>query len=165
MPELPEVETIVRALRNGGRGGASIIQRKIISAELLWNKTLASPSLHVFQSEIINQTVEEIHRRGKFIVISLDNGYLLTHLRMSGDLRVDIPPLAQPLPHDRFLLNFQDGSRLAFNDTRKFGRVWFTHSPDSVFKSLGIEPFDESLSVDRFYCCLQRKKKQIKFYY
>lgn len=162
MPELPEVETIVRALKNGGRGSASILGKKIKSGELLWQKTLAYPAGSEFQAAITNRHVVNVGRRGKFIDIDLGESHLLIHLRMSGDLRVELPPLSETLPHDRFLLNFQDGSRLAFNDTRKFGRIWLTQSTTTPLKNLGIEPFDEALTTDLFYLNLHKKKKQIK---
>jgi formamidopyrimidine-DNA glycosylase len=162
MPELPEVETIVRALRDGGRGSQSIVQKRIGLPEVLWSKTLAKPAIEPFVTAITDQTVVDVKRRGKFIIIQLDAGNLLVHLRMSGDLRVDHPPLALVLPHDRFLLNFQDGSRLAFNDARKFGRVWFTLDPDEIIGSLGYEPLDEALTSQVLYSNLQRKKKYIK---
>ncbi len=162
MPELPEVETIVRALKHGGRGGESILGRRIDSAELLWRRTLAIPSPDLFLQDILSRQIQDVSRRGKFVVIHLDKRALLIHLRMSGDLRVDLPPLSNPQYHDRLLLNFKDGSRLAFNDTRKFGRVWLLKSTESVFSSLGFEPFDEQLTDERFFSGLQKKKKQIK---
>jgi len=162
VPELPEVETIVRALKNGGRGSASILGRKIRSGDLLWQKTLAYPGGSEFQAAITDRHVVNVSRRGKFIDIDLGENHLLIHLRMSGDLRVELPPLSEALPHDRFLLNFQDGSRLAFNDTRKFGRIWLTQSTTTPLKNLGIEPFDEALTTDLFYLNLHKKKKQIK---
>ncbi len=162
MPELPEVETIIRALKNGGRGGETILGRRIDSAELLWMRTLAVPSPVDFLKDIKDRPIQDITRRGKFIVIHLDGRILLLHLRMSGDLRVDIPPLSQPQPHDRLLINFKDGYRLAFNDTRKFGRAWLLKSTESVFFRLGIEPFNEELTEERFFFKLHKKKKQIK---
>src|SRR5512133_1852702 len=128
MPELPEVETIVRALKNGGRGSKSILQKKVLDAELFWSKSLATHSLSDLRTLITHKTVTDITRRGKFVVIHFDNEFLFIHLRMSGDLRVDSAPLSPPLAHDRFLISFEDGSRLVFNDARKFGRVWFTDS-------------------------------------
>jgi formamidopyrimidine-DNA glycosylase len=162
MPELPEVETIVRALKNGGRGSESILQKKVLDAELFWSKSLATHSLQDLRLNLVHKTVTDVTRRGKFVVIHFGNEFLFVHLRMSGDLRVDRPPLSPPLAHDRFLINFEDGSRLAFNDARKFGRVWFTASPALLTKNLGIEPFDGELTTERLFANLQRKKKQIK---
>ncbi len=162
MPELPEVETIVRALRDGGRGGQSILHRKVESPAILWEKTLAIPQAGNFASAIVGQIVTDVKRRGKFVVIQFDSGTMLIHLRMSGDLRVDQPPLLPLLPHDRFLLNFDDGSRLVFNDARKFGRVWFALDSHEILDKLGFEPFDNTLTTEVLFSNLQRKKKHIK---
>ncbi len=162
MPELPEVETIVRALRLGGRGGSSILKNTVESANVLWSKTLAAPTIDEFHARIAGCTIIAITRRGKYINIQFDRGYLLIHLRMSGDLRV-IPSIDELLlPHDRFILNFTNGSRLVFNDARKFGRVWNLDDPAGIFARLGFEPFDPSLTADLFFINLHRKKKSIK---
>jgi len=162
MPELPEVETIVRALKHGGRGGAPIIGKKVSDANLLWDKTLSTPSFEKFEGKISKTTIKDITRRGKFVVIHLDNEFLLIHLRMSGDLRIDPPPVLPPQNHDRLLIYFEDGYRLAFNDTRKFGRAWLVSNPEIVTGNLGPEPFDTTLMASDFYMRLQRKKNQIK---
>ena len=82
------------------------------------------------------QTVQRLSRRAKLIQIHLDRDTLLIHLRMSGDLRVE-PISADMQKHDRLLLNFTDGLRLAFNDTRKFGRVWLTDDPAALTSQSG----------------------------
>jgi formamidopyrimidine-DNA glycosylase len=162
MPELPEVETIVRALRNGGRGDVSILNRRIQSVDLRWAKTLAMPGVEEFSGCITGQQITDVSRRAKYVIIHLETAYLLIHLRMSGDLRVLQPPLPPPAPHDRLLITFMDGSRLVFNDTRKFGRVWLTEDPESVIGSLGPEPLNGSLSPEKFFSNLHSKKKYIK---
>lgn len=160
MPELPEVETIVRALRNGGRGGPSIVGKQIQSVELLWDRTLAEPDRENFEVRLPGQLVTGVDRRGKFIIIPLSQETLLIHLRMSGDLRVG--QAAELLPHDRLIVNFTDGARLAFNDARKFGRVWLKMDAGGVLGRLGPEPFDPALTADRFYSSLQTHRRQIK---
>jgi len=162
MPELPEVETIVRALRNGGRGDASILHRRIQSVDLRWARTLASSEAGEFERRLIGQEINDVARRGKYVVIHLDGEFLLIHLRMSGDLRVETPPLAPPSTHDRLIISFTDSTRLVFNDTRKFGRVWLTKDMNSVTGSLGPEPFDSGLSPEIFFHNLHSKKKYIK---
>lgn len=160
MPELPEVETIVRALRSGGRGGPSIVGKQIQSVDLLWKRTLAEPDAETFARRVTGQQVMSIDRRGKFILIQLERDTLLIHLRMSGDLRVE--QAAERQPHDRLLLNFADGARLAFNDARKFGRVWLTADGSMVLGGLGPEPFDAGLTADVFFASLQNRRRQIK---
>jgi formamidopyrimidine-DNA glycosylase len=66
------------------------------------------------------------------------------------------------LPHDRFALVFSDGSRMVFNDARKFGRVWFDKTPENIFNKLGMEPFDDTFTPAVFSKSIKNKKKQIK---
>lgn len=160
MPELPEVETICRALRSGGRDAPAIVGWKIKRAEILWQKTLAEPGLDEFSNRVEGQQVVDVHRRGKFIVILLSDGYMIVHLRMSGDLRVD-PDTMELLPHDRLVVWFQNGYHLAFNDTRKFGRVWLRKDVDGLLHRLGPEPLEID-DVEDFYQRLISRKRQLK---
>jgi formamidopyrimidine-DNA glycosylase len=77
MPELPEVETIIRNLR------PALLGKTILSAELRWDRTLASPSPARFLKRIRGQQIEDIFRRAKFIHIKLSSYHLIIHLRMS----------------------------------------------------------------------------------
>lgn len=160
MPELPEVETISRALREGGRDAPSIVGWEIISSDLRWQKTLAEPSLSGFNEKIIGQRVLNIQRRGKFIVIHLENHFLVVHLRMSGDLRVESDE-QEIQKHDHLIIWFDNDMHLAFNDPRKFGRVWLLDDVEPLFAHLGPEPF-EIESVESFHQMLTKHKRQIK---
>lgn len=162
MPELPEVETIVRALRNGGRGDVSILDRRIETVELSWARTLAYPDKDEFSHRLAGQQITDVTRRGKYVIIHLNGDFLLIHLRMSGDLRVNTPPAPAAESHDRLIIGFEDGYNLVFNDTRKFGRVWLTREPSEVTGNLGPEPFDLTFTPGIFYQNLHRKKKYIK---
>ena len=160
MPELPEVETICRALRNGGRGAPSILGWQMKKADLLWNKTLATPSPAKFLQKIIDQSIVDIFRRGKFIVIQLTNGYLVVHLRMSGDLRVE-EGQSEIQTHDRLMVSFYNGMRMVFNDPRKFGRVWLLRDLEVLFNKLGPEPLTLT-SAEEFHQMLSKHKRQLK---
>ncbi len=162
MPELPEVETIARALREGGRGGPPVIGRTIAGARLLWPRTLAEPDFDSFLQRTAGQKIEAVGRRGKFLALSLTDGMLFIHLRMSGDVRVE-PGGDQPLqPHDRLVIDFTDGYRLAFNDARKFGRAWLVTDPAGVTGKLGPEPLEESFTAEQLYRRLHAVNRQIK---
>lgn len=161
MPELPEVETIAANLRAGTNSNPSLVGRRIRGAQLLWERTLAEPTPAKFAARIINQSIESIGRRGKFLVMSLSEGTLLFHLRMSGDLVVE--PGETPIaPHHRLILELEGGIRLAFNDTRKFGRVWLTPNPGAVLDKLGPEPLSDTLTTTRFYEMLHARHRQLK---
>jgi len=171
MPELPEVETIVRSLRNPADWPFSdsqfmntrpgVIGRKVASASVFWPRTLATPGEQDFYEHIAGQSVLGVDRRGKFILLRLDRETLLVHLRMSGDLRVE-PQAAELLKHDRLLLNFEDHSRLVFNDTRKFGRAWLVQDPSTVLKNLGPEPLDLALTGLELYLRLHNSARNVK---
>ncbi len=171
MPELPEVETIARSLRNPRDLSYSpnspmdekpgIIGRTISHVKVLWERTIAEPSPTIFVEAVSGQTVIDVSRRGKFLVIKISQGCLLLHLRMSGDIRIE--PLATEVQaHDRVLLGFADEMRLSFNDTRKFGRLWYVRDPQSVLGKLGPEPLDETLDAGLWYENLKRYKRQLK---
>lgn len=167
MPELPEVETIVRALRDGGRGQPSILGRTIADARLLWKRTLAHPSENEFRKTLKQTRIEAIDRRGKFIILTLNRNFLLIHLRMSGDLRVEKSLDGKSRktanqPHDRCILTFVDGLCLVFNDTRKFGRIWLVADAAEILRDLGPEPFSKELTPRRFHAMISARNRQLK---
>lgn len=161
MPELPEVETIAAALRQGSKDNPSLIGRQVIGALVLWEKTVSGMPPQEFTNRIQGQRIQDIGRRGKYLLFHITNDVLLIHLRMSGDLLVepDSNPVAQ---HYRLVIRLDRGLRLAFNDPRKFGRVWLTHTPDLVLGLLGPEPLDERLSGQDFYRRLHACRRQLK---
>ena len=155
MPELPEVETIVRRLR------ADLIGRKIETADLLWERTLATPKPAHFKKNIVGQSIDSVNRRAKYIVLTLSVDTLLIHLRMSGDvlLRKEDEPIHK---HDRMILHFDNGHYLAFSNMRKFGRVWFTPTPEDILGKLGPEPLDDNFTAEMLFERLKQHKRQIK---
>ena len=161
MPELPEVETIANGLRQGGFGSPSILNQRILEARLFWDRTLAIPSPKEFYTRVAGQTITAVNRRGKFLLLTLNQDSLIFHLRMSGDLIVETAEAIIP-PHHRLVLRLQNEYRLGFNDTRKFGRVWLVNDPIQVVSGLGPEPFDPGLTPNIFYASLLRCRRQIK---
>ena len=161
MPELPEVETIARTLRLGTNGLPGLPGRTVTHALIQWARTLAEPLPAIFASQIEGLTFKDVSRRGKFLVCEIPPFYLLTHLRMSGDLK--IVTLAEPAgSHDRVTLELDNNTRLVFNDTRKFGRMWFTPNPESVLQSLGPDALDPDLQPEKFFGMLHGKKRMLK---
>lgn len=135
--------------------------RTIHSTRLLWKRTLAAPSPRLFASQIIGQEILHVGRRAKFLQFQLSRDHLLIHLRMSGDLWVQ-GSRYEPAKHDRLLIHLSGGKCLVFNDTRKFGRVWLTDSPEEVTGNLGPEPFDPAFTPQVFFSRLQSRQRQIK---
>ena len=155
MPELPEVETIVRNLR------PALLGKTILSANLLWDRTLVSPSPALFQKRIRKQSIQDISRRAKFLQIKLSTYHLIIHLRMSGDLLVVLGGY-QPAKHDRLLLHLTDDWTLIFSDPRKFGRVWLVEDPAEIFQNLGPEPLSDEFTPAWLYASLQSQHRQLK---
>jgi formamidopyrimidine-DNA glycosylase len=161
MPELPEVETIARILRQGLPNQPPILGHHILGSRLLWARTLAEPNPGEFHSRLVGQVLDNISRRGKYLVFQLSSGWLLFHLRMSGDLMVR-PADTTAETHDRLLLELDGDLQLAFNDARKFGRVWLVDDANRVLGDLGPEPLDESFSAQNLFARLQRTHRQLK---
>lgn len=155
MPELPEVETIVRTLR------PQLAGQKIVSAVVLWPRTLVGMSEDEFVGKISGQVVEQVSRRAKFLDIQLTGFHLFIHLRMSGDLSVKDPGYL-PEKHDRLILQFSNLSQLVFNDTRKFGRAWLTAYPEDVLGDLGPEPLEADFTPQLLHQRLSQRHRQIK---
>jgi formamidopyrimidine-DNA glycosylase len=162
MPELPEVETYRRYLLQGVDQAPSILGKKIRDAELFWERTLATPSSEEFQTRIKGQFVTGIGRRGKNLLVRLSRDTLIIHLRMSGELVVE-EQTADLGKHYRLVINFQDGYRLAFNNIRKFGRIWLTADPEDQLANLGPEPLSDEFTADQLYQLLQSRSRQLKY--
>jgi formamidopyrimidine-DNA glycosylase len=172
MPELPEVETIARSLSNPAdldfypvqelNQRPGVIGRVITEVSVTWSRSIATPSAEEFALRLVGQMVLGVSRRGKFLLLQLDCDWLLIHLRMSGDIRVEPCNHTLDQPHDRVVLNFRDGTRLVFNDTRKFGRLWLVSDPLEVLSRLGPEPLSESFDAAAFYELLHVRRMAVK---
>ncbi len=162
MPELPEVETIARNLREGTAGCFALPGLTISGFTLGWNKTLANTTPDELSTMLPGQVVKAIGRRAKYLIISLTRHFILIHLRMSGDLITCSDTTPGNFKHVRFALEFLEGGRLLFNDPRKFGRIWFIENPDEILSKLGPEPFDSSLTYEHFFGLLKHKNRILK---
>lgn len=172
MPELPEVETIARSLRNapdlafsnsldlGERPG--VVGRVILDVVVNWQRSIAEPDAEAFCKRAVGQKILDVNRRGKFLVFQLERDWMLIHLRMSGDIRVE-PRCGMPLQtHDRVIFNFIEDARMVFNDTRKFGRVWLLKEKQSILGCLGPEPLLQDLTPAGFHQLLSRQGRSVK---
>jgi formamidopyrimidine-DNA glycosylase len=159
MPELPEVETIARKLK------PHLIGKTIQQARLRWHRTLAFPSPRKFNELVKGQVIQDVTRRAKYFILRLSDSSLLVHLRMSGDLVIKEGKI-KPEKHDRLILSLLSEagnlSSLVFNDTRKFGRVWLTASPEDVLGRLGPEPLSRGFTPEWLHTALQDKHRLLK---
>lgn len=155
MPELPEVETVIRGLVDDG-----LIGRRVVQARVGWARAVATPSASRFPSLVKGRRFKEARRRGKLLVFPLSGGYtLLIHLRMTGRI-ILAPPTHEDPPHMRIRLGLDDGRVFCFCDPRKFGRTWLTREPETVLGTLGPEPLDIKPAV--FAERLLSRSRQLK---
>jgi formamidopyrimidine-DNA glycosylase len=161
MPELPEVETIVRHLRDGHDGTPPLPDMTIEGATVRWPRHIARPSAVAFRRRIRGQRVESVSRRGKYICLRLSRATLLVHLKMSGDLI--LAPSGQPRgPYDHTLIHLREGWQLRFSDARKFGRVYLVDDAGEVLSPLGPEPLDPSFTSDQLAGLLRARRRLLK---
>jgi formamidopyrimidine-DNA glycosylase len=147
MPELPEVETIVRALAPQIRG------RRIVSAEILHPRTVRH-SHHDVAANAAGRLIREVVRHGKFIVVQLDQGCLTIHLGMTGQLLLD----SRRTPYTRAIFQLDDAI-LMFDDIRTFGSIEWAPTPERT-ERLGPEPL--SADVTAFFASIRGRKAPIK---
>ncbi len=156
MPELPEVEVTRLSFAD------KIAGAKLLSLHL--GKPLRWP-LGCVPAQLAGRTVRGVRRRGKYLLIDLDQGLLLLHLGMSGSLS-----FAARLPasgkHDHFELVTTQGS-LRLNDPRRFGAVVYAQTEDAplarkLLGRLGVEPLSEDFDAELFHTGLKRRKAAIK---
>ncbi len=156
MPELPEVE--VTRLSFADRIAGAMVHAVRIGKPLRW-------PLGVEPQSLVGRTVQGVRRRGKYLLVDLDQGVLLLHLGMSGSLRFE-PALPQAATHDHFDLVTSRGV-LRLNDPRRFGAVVHCASEASaeavkLLGRLGVEPLGDGFDLEPFHAALKRRKAPIK---
>jgi formamidopyrimidine-DNA glycosylase len=167
MPELPEVETIIRRLRDGTPDQPSVRDQTIHAVQVTWARSIAEPDARSFEHALTGKQITDARRRGKYLHFPLKQGHLIGHLRMSGDMRMeprqDADGSPSPSgPYDRVILNFESPYRLVFSNIRKFGRMWYVEDPQDVFGCLGPEPLDPEFTGLQLYEMLQAHTRSIK---
>lgn len=138
MPELPEVETVRRTLKNFVTG------KEIREVEVYYDKMINGDT-SVFVNRLKGQTIREIDRVGKYLIFILDDAAFVSHLRMEG--KYNITDVAAPHgKHEHVAFCFSDGTGLRYHDTRKFGRLELvnkeTYRHEPPLSKLGPEPWD-----------------------
>ncbi len=145
MPELPEVETTARILR------PELCGRAIVAVRGLDYPPLVEPlAPDGFAAAVAGRRIREVGRRGKHLMLQLDNGAVLAiHLRMSGRLLLT-PRDVLPDRHTHLVLDLDDGKSLHFRDPRKFGRARYIAAEQYADWSarLGPEPLDSLFTAE-----------------
>ena len=153
MPELPEVETIVRGLAPRVEG------KRIANVEFLWARTCVG-DVDATIGNLRGQRIRKLDRHGKYIVFRLENdrgdSVLVIHLRMTGNLLLD----GASGPFVRAWMQLEAGPRIVFHDIRKFGRWQWSRTLPSRLGELGPEPLE--IDADEFIARLKGRGAQLK---
>jgi formamidopyrimidine-DNA glycosylase len=160
LPELPEVETTARSLR------PRIVGRQVTSVSGVdWPRMLPNTTEQDLQEALGGHCVSTVDRRGKYLLVGLDDDtWLIVHRKMSGNLL--LLPSESPLErHTHLVIGLDDGQQLRFVDARKFGRVYLFHSRDELTDFLAerlgpdsLNELDEALLAAK----LKKRKGRIK---
>lgn len=161
MPELPEVETVMRGL-------APVMEGQVVTDVWLGEKGLRYPFPGDLAVRLTGQKIIKLSRRAKYLLCDLSsNRTLILHLGMSGRVRIQAPGSNQPSEiHDHFKLSLEDGHSIILNDARRFGMVLDDESANipinKFIKYLGPEPFSQEFNPDYLINTIKNKRIAIK---
>ncbi|MGA9114975.1 MAG: bifunctional DNA-formamidopyrimidine glycosylase/DNA-(apurinic or apyrimidinic site) lyase [Candidatus Dormiibacterota bacterium] len=160
MPELPEVETVVRDLR------AELVGRRFLSAWVSQPGVLRFPSPAEFVAALPGQRIAAVERRGKYILCALDGGeQVVVHLGMTGHLRV-VNAADEVVKHTHLRVGLDDGRELRFDDARRFGRLML--GPRALLEerrllpALGVEPLSDDFTPAHLDAVMRRTRRTLK---
>jgi len=157
MPELPEVET-------SRRGIAPYILQQTVSEVIIRQKKLRWPIPASLKTQLVKQTIQQVERRAKYILLRTDAGTVILHLGMSGSLRItDKNTPAEK--HDHLDICFSNKKILRLRDPRRFGAVLWTKADPLQHKlliKLGPEPLSADFSAEYLYQASRKRRVAIK---
>ena len=156
MPELPEVETTRRGIEPH-------IKKHTVTGVTVREPRLRWPVTPLLGNKLIGQRVLSVVRMAKYLLIQLQEGYLLVHLGMSGSLRIVNADTALR-KHDHVEIVFDNGAILRYHDPRRFGCVlWISDiKGHPLLDSLGVEPLGDEFSGDYLYERSRNRKGPVK---
>lgn len=159
MPELPEVETVVRMIR------PKLVGRTFTAARVAWKRTVGA-SERAFAESVVGARVVAVRRRAKYFVLDLERakapaGALLGHLRMTGRVHVERAGY-DPGPHWKVALDLDDGATFHFVDVRKFGRLEWTRDVERELADLGPEPLGSDFTHEWLARALASRRRALK---
>lgn len=158
MPELPEVETIVRQLQE------QIIDKIITKIEILRSDQWKLNRPDDVMCSLKKQHISQVSRRAKFILINFRSGcQLIIHLRMTGKL-IWSPHKPDIDKFTRTIFYFTDGSNLQFNDTRALGSLIFLNCGEQYpsLEKLGVEPLSDDWHLENLRSMCQKSSLTMK---
>ncbi len=148
MPELPEVETVVRSI-------TPLVGRRIVAAEFRCPRVLRGADPDSMAAQVSGRKIAGVKRHGKFILISLDRGYLVIHLGMTGRLLLG----GGSGKHTHAVLTLDRGA-LLYDDSRQFGCIQYAEDLPERVRKLGPEPLE--VGFDEFAAALKRRRTRVK---
>ena len=159
MPEKPEVITVTKKLEK------RLLNRTITGVKVYYDNIIDYPSVEEFCKNIKNQTMKSFTTRGKWIVIELNDYYLLAHLRMEG--KFYFREVGVPIEkHHHVVFTIDNNEELHFADVRKFARLKLIPKDKlldmSPYNELGLEPWDKNLIVEYLLNKFKNKNLPIK---
>lgn len=157
MPELPEVETTRRGIE-------PLVKDKRIRRVLIRNASLRWPVSAALPDVLAGQRVLGVGRRSKYLLLQMDQGSLIIHLGMTGHLRL-IAAMAERRKHDHVEICFEDDTCLCYNDSRRFGAVFWTNDDPLRHErlyNLGPEPLGEKFTGTLLYAQSRGRKIAVK---
>jgi formamidopyrimidine-DNA glycosylase len=158
MPELPDLESIRAVLVQ------RIVDVPILSAAVLRPLVVRNMLGGELNDGLAGRRFTDVRRRGKFLLLPLDDGnHLVVHPMLAGRLRYG-PPLARDRTRDALAIRFADGAELRYNDARDMGKVYLVATLDQVptFAELGPEATDPALTLELFRERLRPRRGEIK---
>lgn len=155
MPELPEVETIKNYLL------PRVVGHRFAEVTLIWSRAVHQPSPEEFCRRVIGQTIKDIRRRGKYLLLCLDRETLILHLKMTGVLLLQFS-CAELNPYTRAVFRLDNDTKLCLCDQRKFGAMWLVKDEREVVGKLGPEPLDHSFTPEALSAILSRHSMPVK---
>ncbi|WP_100488835.1 DNA-formamidopyrimidine glycosylase [Sporolactobacillus pectinivorans] len=160
MPELPEVETVKQTLNE------LVIGKTVKNVEILWPNIIRRPrDVQQFARLLTGETLHNVGRRGKFLLLCFDSQVVVSHLRMEGRYRLE----REDVPVDRYthvIFHFTDGTALRYRDVRKFGTMHLFRKGEEwnslPLKKLGPEPFSPEFSIPALTTACRGTKRSVK---
>lgn len=159
MPELPEVETVVRGLQ------AHVEDSTIINVIVRY-PTLRWPIPSTLKETLTHQKITKLSRRGKYLLFQATRGTLIIHLGMSGSIRL-LQKEVQPSKHDHVDIVLSNQTLLRYNDPRRFGAIlWTNDNPLShpLLSSIGVEPLSSGFTGDYLQHRALKRQQPIKIF-
>ena len=159
MPELPEVETVRRVLET------EILNLTIKDVKIKY-EPIVNNDIPYFKEKVIGKTFKNLERRGKFLIFRLNEGSIISHLRMEGKYFY-VPACSMDNKHIHVIYYLSNGYMLCYQDVRKFGRIEYKEDEllynTAPISEVGYDPIlDKEIEINRIYDKILNKAVPIK---